>query len=971
LAEQIKAFLVVLDAFGNAKTQQSPNASRHGRLLELHFNDRGRLDGAKVLAFALDKFRVTRLAYEERTFHVFYQLLAGATPAERDALGLEDMTDYALLASSGCYRLPAGPFADDGVGMADLRAAYRALAFKPKHVAGLTAVLAAVLELGNVSFGDGDYKDASAHVANPLVLDRVAALLGVDPADLATVLTNKTTYVRKELYTVLLDAKGSAAQRDQVTRDLYAILFAFVVEHANARVAPGAQDPPPLAQVALLDLPGFQARASPAQGAPLVSFAGAGRPDELYANIADELVQAHTLAHALGRAGPDALAAADGVERPAVTTMDNTACLEMLRGASLGEKTARKPSGLLGSLNKASAAFKSGKAGDNRDAELVQELAAQFGSHASFATASSGQFGINHYAAPCTYDAADFVERDTDLLDPSFVTLLRTSSDGFIARLLSGPSLSAERHPKDESMIVQAQVSSRPFRQPTPILGPDGSGAAPGEEYAMLDPGKTYPVSTQVHFVTSELLRHLARARLWTVSCIRPNDSGSPNSFDKRRVKAQVRALLLPDLAVARASELALGMPVDAFLDRYVPTMQGESADRLRQVTQANGWIEGRDFALGQTAIWLTYCAWKAVEDPMRAGERARKSTGDTFDDDEPADDARTEYTAPDEASYAAGAPYSAGLEAPENPFLGGRRSESLDARSYALGGMPSPHVGTPAYSDAGDSGWGDKKERALGGAGDGSAAPELSKEADGLVAKAPETVEALPTSRTRRVWVAIVWMMTWWIPSILLHKIGRMKRPDVRLAWREKFAIVFLIFLFNALVIFFIVFFGKLLCPNQDKAWAVGEVGQHTASNDYWVAIQGYVYDVSNFINGDHSDITGQPSNAPDVLSGLAGQDLTEYFPIPLTIGCKNLVTDKSLQLQPLNFNPVTSSAVHTSGPNQPNQGSRLHDDNWYTERYLPKIKQYKKGPLVIDVKAIQSQGQNSTTERFVPLFL
>ena len=116
LAEQIKAFDTVLISFGNAKTLMNPNASRHGRYLELHFNERGRTSAAKVFTFGFDKTRLNRLTHEERTYHVFYQFLAGTTPAEQDYFNLEEVSDYALLASSGCYRLPSGPFSDDSIG---------------------------------------------------------------------------------------------------------------------------------------------------------------------------------------------------------------------------------------------------------------------------------------------------------------------------------------------------------------------------------------------------------------------------------------------------------------------------------------------------------------------------------------------------------------------------------------------------------------------------------------------------------------------------------------------------------------------------------------------------------------------------------------------------------------------------------------------------------------------------------------
>ena len=56
--------------------------------------------------------------------------------------------------------------------------------------------------------------------------------------------------------------------------------------------------------------------------------------------------------------------------------------------------------------------------------------------------------------------------------------------------------------------------------------------------------------------------------------------------------------------------------------------------------------------------------------------------------------------------------------------------------------------------------------------------------------------------------------------------------------------------------------------------------MAQHTGSNDFYVSVQGQVYDVSNFVQGDHSDITGQPSNGADTLDAVAGIDMK--LPLP-----------------------------------------------------------------------------------------
>jgi chitin synthase len=102
------------------------------------------------------------------------------------------------------------------------------------------------------------------------------------------------------------------------------------------------------------------------------------------------------------------------------------------------------------------------------------------------------------------------------------------------------------------------------------------------------------------------------------------------------------------------------------------------------------------------------------------------------------------------------------------------------------------------------------------------------------IIKAAPQVVEGVPSSRSRRWWLFLVWDFTGWIPCFVLCYVGHMKHPDIRLSWREKVTIVIPIFLINALVIFYIVEFGRLLCPNFDKAWTTTEVAEHTGDSDW-----------------------------------------------------------------------------------------------------------------------------------------
>ena len=956
----------------------NPNASRHGRYFELHFNNRGRVSGAKALTYGLDKSRLNRLSHEERTYHVFYQLLAGATPTERDLFDLEDPSEYALLASSGTYRLPSGPFSDDAIAMDQLREDMKALGFKPKHMTSIFSLLVAILLLSNLQFAEGDARDVPAYVTNMPVLDHIASLLGISSDDLAQTLTNKTSYVRKELYTVLMNADQSSSQRHHFARDLYAILFAFVVETANHRISPNLQDSLPNSQIILLDQPGFQSRGPSSSGsvmlgasAPLVHAYGQNGFDEFCINFADELLHSFVIRATFEDAvNYNGHITGDGVSLPSATTADNSACVELIRGAQLNERAHKKPGGILGILSKACSSYKSGKSGDKRDEDLLQDMTTRFGVHSSFDASPSvtgnrerNLFGINHYAGSCHYDATGFVEKDTDILDSAFVTLLRNSSDPFISKLFAGPSLAAEKHSKDESMIVQAQVSSKPLRHPSPVTSPNRAEA--DEEHPHLDPSKVYPVTTQLNFTLSEIIATLDRTRLWMVSCIRPNDSGSPNSFDKRRIKTQIRSLLLSNIIARRKVEYIVDFDHSDFCERYLPMTSGSIEERLWQCIRSNGWTEGADFALGHRMIWLAYSAWKTVEDGLRSLEKEVRKPSPEADDESNYPDDNTEYTHQEPGFPPQNAYYG---QSEDNLLLNRVAADGTRYRDpntqYGQGGLLTPGLSVPQYKED-ESGWGsdyDKKEVLEGSQGQ-------SKEGELVVKDAPNTIEEVPTSRSRRFWLYIVWATTWWIPSFCLSSVGRMKRPDIRLAWREKVTIFFLIFLMNAIVIFYIVEFGRLLCPDFNKAWSSSEVAQHTGQNDYWVAIQGQVYDVTNFIHRQHSDISGEPSNAQDTLDTLAGQDLTDYFPPPLVLGCPTLVKNQNLVFQYQNFTPLIPTAVHTSGALQSAQGTKLDASDWYTSRFLPTIKQYRKGPLVYSSKAINSAANDATNPRSVCL--
>ena len=106
LFDSVEAVLLAanpaLEAFGNARTARNDNSSRFGKLVEVGFDDRGAVQGARVQTYLLEKTRVVGHAPGERAYHAFYQLVAGASPEEREAWHVaDDAAEYKYLVPSG------------------------------------------------------------------------------------------------------------------------------------------------------------------------------------------------------------------------------------------------------------------------------------------------------------------------------------------------------------------------------------------------------------------------------------------------------------------------------------------------------------------------------------------------------------------------------------------------------------------------------------------------------------------------------------------------------------------------------------------------------------------------------------------------------------------------------------------------------------------------------------------------------
>jgi myosin heavy subunit len=105
IEQQVLQSNPILESFGNARTIRNDNSSRFGKYIDIRFTRSGKLSGASIDTYLLEKVRLIHPGAGERNYHVFYQFLKAATPQERHDFFLGGMiaNDFRLLSQSGTY----------------------------------------------------------------------------------------------------------------------------------------------------------------------------------------------------------------------------------------------------------------------------------------------------------------------------------------------------------------------------------------------------------------------------------------------------------------------------------------------------------------------------------------------------------------------------------------------------------------------------------------------------------------------------------------------------------------------------------------------------------------------------------------------------------------------------------------------------------------------------------------------------
>ncbi|XP_065256930.1 unconventional myosin-VI isoform X4 [Emys orbicularis] len=253
----------LLEAFGNAKTVRNNNSSRFGKFVEIHFNEKNLVVGGFVSHYLLEKSRICVQGKEERNYHIFYRLCAGAPEDIRQKLYLSSPDNFRYL-NRGCTRyfatketdkqilqnrkspeyLKAGslkdPLLDDHGDFNRMCTAMKKIGLDDAEKLDLFRVVAGVLHLGNTDFEEAGSTSGGCILKNKSSqsLEYCAELLGLDQDDLRVSLTTRVMLTtaggtKGTVIKVPLKVEQANNARDALAKTVYSHLFDHVVNRVN------------------------------------------------------------------------------------------------------------------------------------------------------------------------------------------------------------------------------------------------------------------------------------------------------------------------------------------------------------------------------------------------------------------------------------------------------------------------------------------------------------------------------------------------------------------------------------------------------------------------------------------------------------------------------------------------------------------------------------------------------------------
>ncbi|GMS87079.1 hypothetical protein PENTCL1PPCAC_9254, partial [Pristionchus entomophagus] len=252
LEEQLLQANPILEAFGNSKTVKNDNSSRFGKFIRINFDCSGCISGANIEFYLLEKSRVLRQATGERSFHVFYQLLAGATDRQKADLLLEDCPSAYPFLSNGKVTIGGMDDADE---FKDTMKAMQIMGFSDDEITAIYRVVSACLLFGNLEF-TSEKNGEQAILADDKVAQKICHLLGLPLVDLIKAFTKPRIKVGRDHVQRSQTEEQARFSVEAIAKASYERLFRWLVARLNRSLDRTIQHG--VSFVGILDIAGFE-----------------------------------------------------------------------------------------------------------------------------------------------------------------------------------------------------------------------------------------------------------------------------------------------------------------------------------------------------------------------------------------------------------------------------------------------------------------------------------------------------------------------------------------------------------------------------------------------------------------------------------------------------------------------------------------------------------------------------------------
>uniref|UniRef100_A0A7N8XYM5 Myosin, heavy chain 10, non-muscle n=1 Tax=Mastacembelus armatus TaxID=205130 RepID=A0A7N8XYM5_9TELE len=395
----------ILESFGNAKTVKNDNSSRFGKFIRINFDVTGYIVGANIETYLLEKSRAIRQAKDERTFHIFYQLLAGAGEHLKSDLLLEGFNNYRFL-SNGNIPIPGQQDKDN---FHETMEAMHIMSFAHDEILSMLRVVSSVLQFGNIVFKKERNTD-QASMPDNTAAQKLCHLLGMNVMEFTRAILSPRIKVGRDYVQKAQTKEQADFAVEALAKATYERLFRWLVHRINKALDRTKRQGASF--IGILDIAGFEIF-------QLNSF------EQLCINYTNEKLQ-QLFNHTMFVLEQEEYQR-EGIEWSFIDFgLDLQPCIDLI------ERPANPP-GVLALLDEECWFPKA------TDKTFVDKLIQEQGTHTKFQKPrqlkDKADFCIIHYAGRVDYKADEWLMKNMDPLNDNVATLLHQSTDKFVAEL--------------------------------------------------------------------------------------------------------------------------------------------------------------------------------------------------------------------------------------------------------------------------------------------------------------------------------------------------------------------------------------------------------------------------------------------------------------------------------------------------------------------------------------------------------